>query len=118
MFGQQALMQGLIYDTAVLTAAGTLLGAVVVFVLLYMVLERKKKPLIIVFGLMLAAFSAMYWYMGHKAQVSPLDVPKAVKTEAIKPSPQMQPTPIPLPKARPRVKKAAKPIGPPLKICP
>lgn len=114
----QAQMQDLIYNTAVLTAAGTLLGAVVVFVLLYMVLERKKKPLIGMFVLMLAAFSAMYWYMGHKAQVSPMDAPKVVKTETIKPSSQVQPTPVPLPKARPRVKKAAKPIGPPLKICP
>lgn len=115
MLGQPP-MQDIIYNTAVLSAGGTLLGAVVVFILLYMLLERKKKELIAAFVVVLIGFGGFYWFMGRKP-VAPLDAPKVVKTEAIKP-PQVQPTPVPLPKPRPRVKKAAKPVGPPLKICP
>ncbi len=113
MFGQGQIIQDLVYNTAVLSAAGTLLGAVIVFILLYMVLERKKTPLIAVFLFMMAAFSGMYWYMGHKAP-NPLDIPKTVQTEAIKhyplpPQVQPAPLPVPTPKARPRIKKRRSP---------
>lgn len=107
MFG----MHNLMVDTAIITGAATLLGAVVVFFLLYLVLERKKKSLVGVLLAFLAGYGIFYWYIGSNNQAS-LDVPKTVVTERI-----VKPVqgPVPLPAPRPRVKKQA---APPITVCP
>ena len=91
-------------NTAVYTAAATLLGAVVVFVLLYMVLERKKKTLIFVLLMVLAGYGIFYWHMGSRDfnTTPPLVGPTVMNT--VKAPPVFPP--------RPHVKKQAKALCP------
>ena len=112
MGGTYMALQGLLFNQAVTNAAATIFGAVVVFILLFLVLERKKKALIGVFLAALLGFGAFYWFMGKSNSSSVIDLPKTVVTERIHPVPSPSPmATVPLPKPRPRVKK-------PQVICP
>jgi len=112
MGGTYMALQGLLFNQAVTNAAATIFGAVIVFVLLYMVLERKKKALIGVLIAALLGFGVFYWFMGKSNSGTLLDLPKTVVTERVHPVPAPSPVAtVPLPKPRPRVKK-------PQVICP
>lgn len=116
------LIQGLWLNAAILTAAATMFGAIIVFVIMYLFLERKKKTLIVVFLAILTAFGLFYWRMSRHS-VAQLDLPKPVITTTLTPSDGKPGIMVPIPEPRPRphakIKKAAqaKP-KPPIQLCP
>lgn len=111
------IIQGLMVNSALITAGATIMGAIVVFLLLFLILERYKKSLIAVFMVVLALFGGAYWYIGRSRAISPLDIPKPVVAEVVKVIPASEP--VPLPKARPPARKkiAAKAPKPQPPIC-
>ncbi len=111
-----SLVQGLLVNSGLMIAAATVFGAVVVFVLLYLVLERKKKTLIVVFLAILTAFGLFYWRMSRHS-VAQLELPKPVIAEPV----HIAPSPLPMPAPRPhaKIKKAVRPQPkPPIQLCP
>lgn len=94
--------QQIVTNAQVMAIVGTIFGAVVVFGLLYLVLERYKRLLAALIFVASFACAGAYWYIAHKS-VSPLDIPKTVVTERIKAAP------VSLPRPRPRVKRGCYP---------
>jgi hypothetical protein len=104
-----AMMHGIWQDAAIYTASATILGAIVVFVLLFLVLERKKKTLIFVLLMVLAGYGIFYWHMGSRDfnTIPPVVGPTVMNT--VKAPPVFPP--------RPHVKKQARPACP-VKVAP
>jgi len=101
------LLQGLMLNNSAMAAASAVFGAVIVFGLLYLLLERKKKALIAVIIALGLAYGAFYYWSG-KHHTSILDVPKSIVTERVTAPPVcVTPAPVPVPKPRPRVIKKA-----------
>ena len=113
----EQMIQGLMFNAAIFAAAATILGVIVAFILLYLILERKKKSLIAVFVLFLGGVGWFYHSMYQKPPVFP-DMPKTVMTESIQPYQPPIKGHIPLPKPFPHAKKGAKLKAQPLPLCP
>ncbi len=112
-------VQELMTNTAIMTAAATVLGAIVIFILVYMVLERKKKTLIFLFILGLSGYGIFYWSMAAKpidqtGNPVPAAAPVDVHCHCAVPLPQ--PRPHLRPRPRPRMKKVPLHIPPHTRI--
>jgi len=120
MGGTYLALQGLMFNNSVMTAASTIFGAVIVFGLLYLLLERKKKALVIAIAALVLSYGVIYYAMGKKNVSSVWDLPKTIVTERIhkkvQPPVCVQPSPVPVPVPRPRVirKAPALPPAPPV----
>jgi len=101
------------FNNSVMTAASTAFGAVIVFALLYLLLERKKKALVGALIALVVAYGAFYYWSG-KRHTSIFDIPKSIVTERVTAPPVcVTPAPAPTPKPRPRViRKAPAPTPP------
>ena len=106
-------MQGLMVNTAIMTAAATVFGAIVVFILLFLVLERKKKSLIFILLLVLSGYGMFYWHMSNKpAPITPVAFPSPPPiTQGVK-------APVPLPRPAPAPVRACKGKVPQHKLYP
>lgn len=107
--------QQIVANAQVMAIIGTIFGAVIVFGLLYLILERYKRLLAALIVVVSLGCAGAYWYVARRS-VSPLDIPKSVVTE------QVKVVPVPLPRPRPRVKRRTprrcpsicpSPFGPP-----
>lgn len=98
--GTLFVLQQIVTNAQVMAIVGTIFGAVIVFGLLYLILERYKRLLAALIVVASLGCAGAYWYVARRS-VSPLDIPKSVVTEQVKAAP------VPLPRPHTRVKKKA-----------